>query len=47
MDYFTFDSGGYGRFSIASGEGVDVGSLNMVDGAFTMEMTGVISYGKK
>jgi len=47
MDYFTFDSGGDGRFSIASGGGVDVGSLNMADRVFTMEMTGVISYGKK
>jgi len=47
MDYFTFDSGGDGRFNIASGTGVDVGSLNMADGAFTIEMTGVISYGKK
>ena len=47
MDYFTFDSRGDGRFNIASGEGVDVGSLNMANGAFMMEMTGVISYGKK
>lgn len=47
MDYFTFDSGGDGRFTIASGGGVDVGSLNDTNGAFTMGMTGVISYGKK
>ena len=47
MDYFTFDNGGNGRFNIALGEGVEVGSLDVSSGAFTLEMTGVISYSKK
>ena len=47
MDYFTFDNGGDGRFNIALGEGVELGSLDVSSGAFTLEMTGVISYSKK
>ena len=47
MDFFTFEDGGTGRFSFASGEGIDLGSANFDDGSFTIQMTGVISYRKR
>ena len=46
MDFFKFEDGGTGRFSYASGEGIDLGSVNFADGSFTIQMTGEISYSK-
>jgi hypothetical protein len=47
MEFSTFHDGGTGRFTFASGNGVDIGSFNTVDGSITMQMTGVIAYGKR
>jgi len=47
MDYLTFQDGGTGRFTFASGGGVEMGSVDFTDYSFTVQMTGVISYGKK
>ena len=47
IDSFMFDNGGDGRFNFASGEGVDTGFLNSVDGSFTIQMTGEIAYSKR
>jgi hypothetical protein len=47
MDHFTFIDGGTGRFTFASGGGVDVGTVNFDDFSFTIQMTGVIAYQKK
>ena len=43
----AFHDGGTGRFTFASGSGVDIGSLNTVNGSISMQMTGVIAYGKR
>ena len=47
MDEFTFVDGGTGRFKLASGGGVEIGTVNFGDGTFTVEMFGVISYKRK
>jgi hypothetical protein len=47
MDYFTFTDGGTGRFTSASGGGVEIGAVDVRDGSFTLEMTGVISYSRR
>jgi hypothetical protein len=47
MDHFTFVDGGTGRFSFASGGGVETGAVNFDDFSFTLQMTGVIAYKKK
>jgi hypothetical protein len=46
-DDFTFHDGGTGRFTFASGGGIDLGSVDFNDFSFTMQMTGVIAYKKK
>jgi hypothetical protein len=46
-DDVTFHDGGTGRFTFASGSGVDLGSVDFNDFSFTMQMIGVISYSKK
>ncbi len=47
IDEFTFVDGGTGRFTYASGGGVEVGSVDFGDGTFTVDMSGLISYSKK
>ena len=47
MDEFTFVDGGTGRFSFASGGGIEMGSVNFGDGTFVVELSGVISYKRK
>jgi len=47
MDDMTFINGGTGRFSYASGGGVEMGSVNFNDFSFSMQMTGLIAYSKK
>jgi hypothetical protein len=47
MDYVTFVDGGTGRFTFASGSGVEMGSVDFNDFSFTLQMTGVIAYKKK
>ena len=47
MDEFTFVDGGTGRFTFASGAGVEIGSVDFGDFTFTVEMSGVISYSKR
>ena len=47
MDYFTFVDGGTGRFTFASGGGVEMGVVDFNDFSFTVQMTGVIAYKKK
>lgn len=47
MDEFTFVDGGTGRFSLASGGGVEIGSVNFGDGTFVVELSGMISYKRK
>ena len=47
MDYFTFIDGGTGRFMYASGGGVEIGSVNLGSGFFTVEIEGVVSYSKR
>ena len=47
MDHFTFVDGGTGRFTFASGGGVETGAVNFDDFSFTLQMTGVIAYKKK
>ncbi len=46
MDYFTFHDGGTGRFTFASGGGVDIGAVDLRDFSFSFQMAGVISYSK-
>ena len=45
-DFVTFVDGGTGRFSFASGEVIDVGSVNFADETFTLHMKGEIAYSK-
>ena len=47
MDYFTFTDGGTGRFTFASGGGLEVGVVDLGDGSFTVQMEGVISYSRR
>jgi hypothetical protein len=47
MDYVTFQDGGTGRFTFASGGGIDLGAVDFGDFSFTMQMTGVIAYKRK
>jgi len=47
MDYVTFVNGGTGRFTYASGEGVEMGAVDFNDFSFTVQMTGFIAYKKK
>ncbi|RZV34762.1 MAG: hypothetical protein EX272_12045 [Chromatiales bacterium] len=47
MDYFTFEDGGTGRFTFASGGGVDIGSVDFSTYIFEMRMEGVIAYKKR
>ena len=47
MDYITYVNGGTGRFTYASGGGLEMGSVNFNDFSFTISMTGVIAYKKK
>ena len=47
MDEVTFEDGGTGRFTYASGGGVEMGSIDINDGSFTLQMTGVIAYSKR
>ena len=47
MEVSTFHDGGTGRFTFASGNGVDIGSFDTRDGSITLQITGVISYGKR
>jgi hypothetical protein len=46
-DDFTFTDGGTGRFTFASGGGVEEGSVDLSDGSFTVQMEGVISYSRR
>ena len=47
MDYITYVDGGTGRFTYASGGGLEMGSVNFNDFSFTVSMTGVIAYKRK
>lgn len=47
MDYFTFVDGGTGRFALASGAGVEMGTVDFTDFSFTLQMHGVIAYKKQ
>lgn len=47
MDYFTFHDGGTGRFTFASGRGVDIGAVDLRDFSSSFQMAGLISYGKR
>jgi hypothetical protein len=47
MDIVTYVDGGTGRFTYASGGGIELGSVNFNDFSFTVNMTGVIAYKKK
>ena len=47
MEVSAFHDGGTGRFTFASGNAVDMGSLNTGDGSIMMQMTGRIAYGKR
>ena len=47
MEDTKFHNGGTGRFSFASGGGIDIGAFNAVDGSITIQMIGVIAYGKR
>lgn len=47
MDHITYVDGGTGRFTHASGGGVEIGSVNFNDFSFTVSMTGVIAYKRK
>jgi hypothetical protein len=47
MDYVTFIDGGTGRFSFASGGGIEMGTTDLGDGSFTLQITGVIAYSRK
>lgn len=47
MDEVTFVNGGTGRFSIASGSGIEMGSVNFGDSTFFVELSGEISYKRK
>lgn len=47
MDSFTFVNGGTSRFSFASGGGVEMGTVDLNDFSFTVQMTGVIAYKRK
>ena len=42
-----FHKGGTGRFTFASGGGVDIGTFNALDGSITLQMNGVIAYSKR
>jgi len=44
MDYFMFQDGGTGRFTFASGGGVEAGSVDLATGLFEIRMEGVIAY---
>ena len=43
-DEFTFVDGGTGRFTEASGGGVEIGVFHFLDDVFELEMDGVVSY---
>ena len=47
MDYVSFVDGGTGRFTYASGGGIEMGAVDFSDYSFTVQMTGVIAYKKK
>lgn len=47
MDEFEFVDGGTGRFTFASGGGVEMGWVDFRDGSFAVEMSGVIAYKRK
>lgn len=47
MDYFTFVDGGTGRFTYASGGGMEMGWVDFSDYSFTVYMSGEIAYKKK
>ncbi len=47
MDYFTFEDGGTGRFTFASGGGVEFGSVDFTTYWFEIQMDGVIAYKKR
>lgn len=46
-DYFTFTDGGGGRFTFASGGGVEMGVVDLGDNSFTVQMEGVIAYSRR
>jgi len=46
-DDITFENGGAGRFTFASGGGVEMGAVDFNDYSFTLQMTGVIAYSKR
>ena len=47
MDEVSFTDVGTGRFSFASGGGVEMGSANLLDETFTLQISGVISYKRR
>lgn len=47
MDFVTFVNGGTGRFTFASGEGVEMGVVDFNDFSATLQVRGVIAYKKK
>ena len=47
MDYFTAVDGGTGRFTFASGTGIDTGSVSFDDNTFIFNVSGAISYSRR
>lgn len=47
MDFFTFEDGGTGRFTFASGGGMEIGSVDFSTFMFELQMEGVIAYKKR
>lgn len=47
MEDSEFHDGGTGRFTFASGNGIDIGTFNTETGALTIQITGEIAYGKR
>lgn len=47
MDTVTFVDGGTGRFTFASGNASEMGTVNFTNFAFTTEISGVINYSRR
>ena len=47
QDTYTFTSGGTGRFTTASGSGVENGNYNVGTGEWAMEITGTLDYKRR
>lgn len=47
LDEITFTDGGSGRFTTASGYGIESGAVNLDTGEFTVVMEGFINYSRQ